>query len=60
MAMGTWMSGADVEFVNDWHIKILNWKHYEHPLMAEHNIDNREDIEGWHLGLAKNFSKPDF
>jgi len=36
-----------------------NWKHYEHPLMAEHNIDNREDIEGWHLGLAKNFSKPD-
>ena len=37
-----------------------NWKHYEHPLMAEHNIDNREDIEGWHLALAKNFSKPDY
>jgi hypothetical protein len=39
MAMGTWMAGSDVEFVNDWHIKILNWKHYEHPLIAEHNVD---------------------
>jgi hypothetical protein len=27
--------------------------------MAEHNIDFREDIEGWHLGLAANFSQPD-
>ena len=41
MAMGTWMAGADVEFANDWHIKILNWKHFEHPLIAEHNIDVR-------------------
>lgn len=59
MAMGTWMAGADVEFVNDWHIKILNWKHYEQPLIAEHNIDDRERIEAWHTELAFNFSHPD-
>ena len=55
------MQGADVEFLNDWHIKILNWKHSEPPLIAEHCIDHREDpgIENWHLALARNHSAPD-
>lgn len=57
MSMGTWMAGADVEFVNDWHIKILNWKHSQPPLIAEHNIDDRERIEAWHTELAANFSR---
>jgi hypothetical protein len=52
MAMGTWMAGADVEFANDWHIKILNWKHFEHPLIAEHNIDVSEAGGGRGPGAA--------
>ena len=29
MAVGTWFTGADVKIVQEWKIKLLNWKHHE-------------------------------
>ncbi len=38
MAVGTWMTGVDVKIVQEWKIKLLNWKHHERPYIAEHAI----------------------
>jgi hypothetical protein len=38
MAVGTWMTGADVKIVQEWKVKLLNWKHHERPFIAEHAI----------------------
>jgi len=52
MAMSTWMQGLDVEAVDEERIKLLHWKWSHEPFIALHNIDDREDIEGWHLRQA--------
>ena len=59
MAMSTWMQGLDVEAVDEERIKILHWKWSHPPYIALHNIDEREDIEGWHARQAALHSGPD-
>ena len=59
MAMSTWVSGLDVEAVDEERIKLLHWKWSHPPYIALHNIDDREDIEGWHLRQAALHSGPD-
>lgn len=58
MALGTWLIGADVAYLNEWHLKILGWKHHERPFIAEHCTDTApwNSVEEWQLGLATNFS----
>ena len=56
MAVGTWMTGADVKIVQEWKIKLLNWKHHEQPYLAEHAVDTPDGVEVWHMGLHVNFS----
>jgi hypothetical protein len=57
MAVGTWMAGADVKIVQEWRVKLLNWKHHERPYIAEHAIDPENGVEAWHMELHANFSK---
>jgi hypothetical protein len=59
MAMSTWVSGLDVEAVDEERVKLLNWKWSHPPYIALHNIDDREDIEGWHLRQAAANNGPD-
>ena len=59
MAMSTWMQGLDVEAVDEERIKLLHWKWSAPPYIALHNIDEREDIGGWHLRQAAAHSGPD-
>jgi len=56
MAVGTWMTGADVKIVQEWKIKLLNWKHHEQPYLAEHAVDTPDGVEVWHMDLHTNFS----
>lgn len=58
MAMGSMLIGADVEFVNTFLVKVLHWRWSTPPLIALHNIDDRERIEAWHAELSANFSQP--
>ncbi len=45
MAVGTWMTGLDVQIVQEWKIKLLNWKHHERPFIAEHAIVSFDSLE---------------
>ena len=56
MAVGTWFTGADVKIVQEWKVKLLNWKHHEKPYIAEHAIDYDDSVEAWHGRLHANFS----
>lgn len=56
MSVGTWMVGMDIKIVQEWKIKLLNWKHHERPFIAEHHIDSPNGVEAWHLELHANFS----
>jgi hypothetical protein len=59
MAMGSMLVGADVEFVNTFLVKVLHWRWSTPPLIALHNIDDRERMFDWHLELARNYSRLD-
>ena len=59
MAMGSMLVGADVEFVNTFLVKVLHWRYSTAPLIALHNIDDRERMYDWHLELAHNYSRMD-
>jgi len=58
MAMGTWLAGADVTFVNEPRIFILGWKEHTRPFIAQHAVDIAPyaTTEEWQLALAANFS----
>jgi hypothetical protein len=59
MAMGSMLIGADVEFVNTFLVKVLHWRWSTPPLIALHNIDDRDRVEAWHAEWAANFSAPE-
>ncbi len=44
--------------MNTFYVKVLHWRFSEGPLIALHNIDDRERIEAWHADYAANFSVP--
>jgi hypothetical protein len=59
MAMGTWLLGADVAYINEPRIFILGWKEHSRPFIAQHATDIAPyaTTEEWQLGLAKEFSE---
>lgn len=58
MAMGTWLAGADVTFINEPRIFILGWKEHTRPFIAQHATDIApyETTEAWQAALAANFT----
>jgi hypothetical protein len=49
MAVGAWLVGSDVDFINTFQVKVLHWRWSTKPYIAEHNIDNRHEIAAWHV-----------